>query len=152
MRTLIKIIIIIAICTGVFISCNTKTTISQKSLTPSEILSHFIKKKTGQNSADGIYIFICGPYCKGCVQQTLLSLDTTYGDFIKDKDWTFFTSHDFVMKYPLKNIKFKFDAEWEKVNYKFEDVVLIKFSNDSIIYSEKINNIDRDSLIKYVTE
>lgn len=136
---------------GISFSCNTQTTKEnvKENLTSSEILSHFIKEKTGKTTVNGIYIFVCGPHCKGCVQKTLLSLDSTYGDFIENKNWTFFTSHAFVAEYPLQNISFNFDPEWEKVNYKFENVIFVKFLNDSIVFSEKIENMDKNTIFKH---
>lgn len=149
----IKYLLFLLIYITCFSSCKQSTSDKdvKRVLTPSEILSHFIRKKTNTESVEGVYVFACGPYCKGCVQAPLFALDSIYGDLIKQKKWTFFTSHEFVIKYQFNNIDFLFDSEWEKINFKFEDVIVIKFSNDSIVYAQKLTTLNIEDILNQVT-
>ncbi len=120
------------------ISCVSHDKKAEQEYTESEILSYFIKQKTGIKSANGSFVFVCGPICKGCVQQTLLQMDSTYHTLSSEQNYTFFTSHESVMQLALQNIKFLFDPKWDEVNFDFEDVTIVKFINDSIVSSRKI--------------
>ncbi len=129
-----KTIVVLAVL-SVFCSCSGKNTSKKHTYTPSEIVSHFIKQKTHQQVVNGVYVFACGVYCKGCVQSNLQQIDSLYG-ISDDKNWHFYTSHRFVSKYKFKHITFDYDTIWESVNYPFSDVIVLRFSNDSIIASE----------------
>lgn len=123
-------------------ACNSTEQPTEKSkLSSSEVLSFSIKERLNKPSADGNYIFVCGPCCKGCVQKTLLSLDSLFKtQTIKASHWTFISSHHFVESYALDKINFVIDQGWERVNYDFTDVVYLKFLNDSLVYSEKLRD------------
>jgi hypothetical protein len=113
---------------------------STKKLTPSEILSYFIKTKLKKERVDGNYFFVCEGFCKGCVQQTLFSLDSLYSTVEPEKEWTILTSSKYVRNLPIQNIRILYDEEWSKVNYVFNDVTYVKFINDSIIISQTIDS------------
>ncbi len=111
---------------------------TQKEISPSEILTEVIKIKLSKENINGNYIFVCGPYCRGCVQQTVLTLDSVYSKLNNNEQWVFITSHKFIEELPLKNIKFIYDYDWENVNYDFRETMYFKFVNDSIVYSKII--------------
>ena len=86
--------------------------------------------------------------CRGCVQQTVLTLDSVYSKLNNNEQWVFITSHKFIEELPLKNIKFIYDYDWENVNYDFRETMYFKFVNDSIVFSKIIaNNKDVHSVI-----
>jgi hypothetical protein len=127
---------------GLGLSCSDARppTPQKKEVTPTEILSYFLKRKLGDKQIDGNYFFICRGFCKGCVHQTLLSLDSLYLTSEWGKEWTIFTSSEYVKNIPLQNIKIIYDKEWDKVNYVFNDVTYVKFINDSIVISQTIDS------------
>ncbi len=117
---------------------------SAKILTPSKILSHFIKMKHQKKVVNGNYFFVCEGYCKGCVKQTLFSLDSLYVSKNWETEWTIVTSSEFVKDLPIRNIEVKYDPEWSKVNYVFNDVTYVKFEKDRITVSQTIDNKNLD--------
>lgn len=127
-----------------FVACSNNYNES-KYKTNSEILSYAIKDITNEELSDGKYIFICGPCCIGCVQQTLFKLDSLYYIFHQIKDYKLITSHEFVKNWNFKNLTFFLFEKFDEVNYDFSEVMIIKLYNDSIVYSKELNNINIDS-------
>lgn len=131
---------------GVYLASCRSDEVQKSELTPSEILSFFIKSKLKQQKVNGDYFFICDGYCKGCVFQTLYSLDSLYPSVDSSKNWRFITSSEEVKNLPFQNIDVIFDEEWAKINYDFNDVTYVKFHNDSIVISQTIESKSLDLL------
>jgi hypothetical protein len=99
----------------------------------SEVLCHFIRLKTDMDTVNGTFIFACGPYCKGCLDGPIRELDSIYVDSIDGKEWYFFTSHQIVMQKKTAHLRFTYDPEWERINFDFQNVMLIRLKDNQIV-------------------
>jgi hypothetical protein len=138
--TLIAVIMLVS-------ACKNSPNNSKEKVGEYDVLMHFLQEKTYYSDSSNLYMFICGPQCKGCTINMLYRLDSLYPHHEQIRNISFITSHKFVDELKLENIVFISDESWENANIDFFNMRFYGLSDTGITTKAVLTADNEDKFI-----